>query len=327
MQNIFVFGTGWLFQQNKEYILNHYNVLGFIDNDSKKHGDMIEGKEIFALSIIGETEYDQILVASIDYYLEIIMQLINVGVPKAKISMELIKKLVKFKVTPDNDIQHIKTDNSLYTKQFYYMQTSGAIRSAQIIVPMVINILGKIDSVIDFGCGTASWLYVFEQYGASELLGVDHNVDESFLCIDSKNFFRYDLCKPIDLSKKYDLAVSLETAEHLPEENAKIFIDSLCRHSDAVLFSAAIPGQVGTDHVNCKYPSYWAKYFSSNGYTCADILRHQIWYDKRVEIYYAQSIMLYIRNGSKLIGRLLSLNAFYQPLDVIHTSALLPLFL
>jgi hypothetical protein len=65
----------------------------------------------------------------------------------------------------------------------------------------------------------------------------------------------------IPLRKKFDVAICLEVAEHLEEKFASTLISTLTAASDIILFSAAIPGQSGTEHINLKYPDYWAKHF------------------------------------------------------------------
>ena len=43
-------------------------------------------------------------------------------------------------------------------------------------------------------------------------------------------------------------------------------VATITKHGDAVLFSAAIPGQGGQDHLNEQWPEYWQKKFEVNGY-------------------------------------------------------------
>jgi hypothetical protein len=88
-------------------------------------------------------------------------------------------------------------------------------------------------------------------------------------------------------------------AEHLNQNVADTFVDSLCRHSDVVLFSAAVPGQGGTHHVNEQWPSYWAARFSAREYECFDILRNRIWADERVDWWYRQNLLLFATGEAK----------------------------
>lgn len=106
-----------------------------------------------------------------------------------------------------------------------------------------------------------------------------------------------DLSKRIALGKKYDLCISVEVGEHLPREKAEVFLDNLCRSSDVILFSAAVPGQGGTDHINEQWPDYWRKKFQKRGYACYDAFRGRLWEDGRVEWWYRQNLFLYVKEN------------------------------
>src|SRR5262249_44228426 len=60
-----------------------------------------------------------------------------------------------------------------------------------------------------------------------------------------------------------------------------------------VLFSAAIPGQGGTHHVNEQWPVFWQHLFSRHDYTRLDPFRLQLAFDARVEPCYRQNIVLF----------------------------------
>jgi hypothetical protein len=66
--------------------------------------------------------------------------------------------------------------------------------------------------------------------------------------------------------------------------------------SDHVLFSAAIPWQGGTNHLNERPQSYWATLFRKHGYGVQDIVRPRVWGNGRVSYWYRQNAMLYARN-------------------------------
>lgn len=120
-------------------------------------------------------------------------------------------------------------------------------RSAKIISKLIYEELKPI-SILDVGCGIGTWLCVFKSIGVKEVLGIDGDyVDRELLkkYIDDSEFKSIDLRYSFDLKKKFDLVISLEVAKHLPFESADNFIDSICRHGDTVLFSAALPGQGG----------------------------------------------------------------------------------
>lgn len=166
-------------------------------------------------------------------------------------------------------------------------------KSAELIVPLIMNLI-PVSSVLDIGCGTGTWLIVFQQHNVSDILGLDGAyVDQAKLKIEKKYFKEYDLRDPIDLKRKFDIVLCLEVAEHLPEHDAETLVESLCLHADNIIFSAAIPGQNGQNHVNEQWPSYWEKLFNSKHYVREDLIRPKIWTDKRIDIWYRQNIFLY----------------------------------
>jgi hypothetical protein len=90
------------------------------------------------------------------------------------------------------------------------------------------------------------------------------------------NFVAADLEKKIQLCRRFDLAMSLEVAEHLSTGAAKQFVETLTQHSDIVLFGAAFPGQGGQNHINEAWCNYWAYMFADLGYKRYDLIRPQI---------------------------------------------------
>jgi hypothetical protein len=118
-------------------------------------------------------------------------------------------------------------------------------------------------------------------------------VDRSQLAIAQDCFRAIDLNRPFTLEKTYDLAVSLEVAEHLEPAAAHDFIESLTQLAPVILFSAAIPSQNGYHHVNEQWPDYWAQLFGLQGFRPVDALRKRIWHNRRVEDYYRQNMLLF----------------------------------
>ncbi len=183
---------------------------------------------------------------------------------------------------------------SFYTKKFFKAFERGSQRSAEEIVPLVLELLQP-RSVIDVGCGVGAWLKAFKQHGVQEVLGVDGSyVDEKMLQISAHEFLPCDLRKPLQLNKKFDLVLSLEVAEHLPPECAETFVASLVGLGPIILFSAAIPFQGGTNHLNAQWPDYWMQKFQSRDYVPIDCLRKRIWQNEKVEWWYAQNLLFYV---------------------------------
>jgi SAM-dependent methyltransferase len=182
-------------------------------------------------------------------------------------------------------------------QKFYKENQFGYLRSAREVVPLVIEIL-RPSSVIDVGCGIGTWLSVFREHGIEDILGVDSDyVYRKMLQIPEDRFLGFDLRQPLRLNREFDLALSLEVAEHLPSECAETFVDSLARLAPAILFAAAIPYQGGEHHLNEQWPNYWAGFFRKKEYTVIDCIRRKIWENDAVDWWYAQNTLLFVRKS------------------------------
>jgi SAM-dependent methyltransferase len=187
--------------------------------------------------------------------------------------------------------------NQPYTSDFFAAHRDGARRSARVVVPLVLKLVPA-RSVVDVGCGQGTWLSVFGEHGVGDLQGVDGDyVDHDRLEVPRERFRPHDLNQPLRLDRAFDLAVSLEVAEHLPAGAADGFVESLTRLAPVVLFSAAAPYQTGEHHVNEQWPGYWAGRFAAHGYLPVDCLRRRVWGNPDVEWWYAQNTFLYAERG------------------------------
>jgi SAM-dependent methyltransferase len=180
-----------------------------------------------------------------------------------------------------------------YSEEFFDTIEEGSLQSAQVVVPLVLE-LARPQSVIDVGCGRGAWLRAFRNGGVKTIQGLDGDyVDTASLLIPQECFSAVDLNKPFELSGRYDLAVCLEVAEHLPAAMASVLVRQLTAVAPLILFSAAIPGQGGTNHVNERLPSYWRGLFEAHGFTMFDPIRPAILTDSRIEWWYRQNIVVY----------------------------------
>ena len=181
-----------------------------------------------------------------------------------------------------------------YSPVFYSGIARGSACSARSVVPLLVGLLNP-GSVVDVGCGTGIWLAEFERCGVTDGLGIDgHYVRHDQLVVDAARFAAHELSQPLHVARKFDLAISLEVAEHLPPERADSFVGDLTQLSPVVLFSAAVPFQGGTHHLNEQWPEYWAEKFARRHYVAVDWLRPQIWKDPTVEPWYRQNTILYV---------------------------------
>ena len=181
----------------------------------------------------------------------------------------------------------------IYSDTFFDHIEEGCLSSAEVVVPMLLSIF-RPTTVVDVGCGRGIWLKVLRDHGVHSVVGIDgHYVDRSRLLIPEECFVACDLSKEIQIKGRYDLAVCLEVAEHLPRRVAATLIRALTAAAPVVLFSAAIPGQGGTHHVNEQWPCYWNALFEENGYVGLDPFRPQLLANDRVEFWYRQNMVFY----------------------------------
>ena len=85
-----------------------------------------------------------------------------------------------------------------------------------------------------------------------------------------------------------------------PQNGPDGFVADLVRHAPAIVFSAATPLQGGIHHVNEQWPDYWIRRFEQHGFTCWDVFRPSIRYDRSVAWIYRQNLMLVL--GSRTSG-------------------------
>ncbi len=182
-----------------------------------------------------------------------------------------------------------------YTEDFFDDLEDTQIPSARAIVPLLRSIV-KPTSVVDVGCGRGFWLREFAQQGADRVFGLDGPwapVDK--LAIPQERFKSCNLDSAISLNETFDMAMSLEVAEHLPPERARGFVNDICGLAPVVFFGAAIPGQGGQHHYNEQWPSFWATLFEENGYLTYDIIRPEFWTNDSVTWWYKQNTALFVK--------------------------------
>lgn len=190
--------------------------------------------------------------------------------------------------------------NQLWNGYHSYAANREGDQSERIVLEYIKKYF-KIESLVDFGCAIGRWCRMGKELGVKKVLGIDGDyVNRDELVIEQNEFWGRDLSTEIILPEKFDLAISLEVAEHIPEEKSDIFIGNLTKASDLVLFSAAIPRQGGDFHYNEQLVSYWAEKFAKFGYKLYDCVRPYIWNNNNVMPMYRQNIVVFASDKIKM---------------------------
>lgn len=206
-----------------------------------------------------------------------------------------------------------------YKDDFYQDRYNKTFYAANRVLSIILDILPNVTSAVDVGCGVGAWLRVLQEKGINEIRGIDGSwVNKNLLAIPTEFFYTQDLANTIDIDRRYDLAISLEVAEHLPPERAYDFVASLTGFSDFVLFSAAIPYQGGTNHFNEQWPEYWANIFKSHGYVVLDVVRKHIWDDRKISFCYKQNILFFVKQSKLPCLKLENESVASGFLSIIH---------
>jgi hypothetical protein len=208
-----------------------------------------------------------------------------------------------------------------YSAAFFAQNVKSSLPSALVVLKLLFT-LYKPKTVVDFGCGSGAWLTVAHGLGAENLYGFDGSwVNPRELTSNHINFTSVDFEKETPpVTHKSDLAISVEVIEHISSARSDCFLDALCSSSDVIVFSAAIPYQGGTHHVNEQPQSHWITRFACRGYDVFDIFRPAIWNNVDVRWWFRQNIFLYVRNGTSALNSL-QLRLLEQPLrDVVHPA-------
>lgn len=178
-----------------------------------------------------------------------------------------------------------------YGNDFFDDVDATSASSAAVVVPILVDAFAP-TSVVDVGCGRGQWLAEFRARGV-EVTGLDGDyVPRSSLVINPRFFRPVDLSVPSP-SGRHDLALCLEVAEHLDPAAADGLVAVLAASAPVVVFSAAVPGQGGTRHLNEQWPGYWQAKFAVHGMARYDWLGRAVWRDDRIAWWYRQNVTVY----------------------------------
>ena len=128
----------------------------------------------------------------------------------------------------------------------------------------LVTFFSKDDSVLDLGCGMGDYVKHLRKAGI-ECEGIDGNPSTPELsdgiCQTA------DLATPLEFTRLFDWALSLEVAEHIPRKYERPYLQNLdAANRKGIVMSWAIPGQTGLGHVNCRDNEYVRCRLEAMGY-------------------------------------------------------------
>lgn len=172
---------------------------------------------------------------------------------------------------------------NLYNKEYYqhYRTASGEIsyQDSEEIKAFIGHIATQIKekyrpkTVLDAGCAMGLLVAALRDLGV-EAYGVD--LSEYAISRVREDIRPYcavgSLADPLpnSLPRRYDLVVSIEVLEHMPEEDGKKSIANLCTMSDQILFSSVPDDTTDPTHINLHETPYWCGLFAKQGFFSAE---------------------------------------------------------
>jgi SAM-dependent methyltransferase len=192
------------------------------------------------------------------------------------------------------------THDLTYDDAYYARDVeTAAVEGAGVISRSIVSWF-RPASVIDVGCGTGALLAALRERGC-KVAGLEYSEAALKYCrarqLDVVKFdIEHDNPAATLAGTSYDVAVSFEVAEHLPEAVAGRYVSLLCGLAPAIVLTAAKPGRGGTDHVNEQPPSYWIARFAAHGFrhdeACARAFTSE-WSQAGIASFYHDSVMIF----------------------------------
>jgi SAM-dependent methyltransferase len=151
----------------------------------------------------------------------------------------------------------------IYNPVVYYGFERAARRNAPLFAQALQRCIPGVERTLDVGCGTGEYVAALRIAGV-EAIGVEYSQRLRRRCVRKGiDVYPFDLAQatPLPPGAPFDLAYSLEVAEHVSEDFSDALVAYLARASDRIVFTAAQPGQGGTGHINEQPREYWVEKF------------------------------------------------------------------
>jgi hypothetical protein len=190
--------------------------------------------------------------------------------------------------------------------------------SAGVVLDILSEYLPDMKTMLDVGCGMGAWMDAATQRGITPT-----GIEGEWAKEEGVSHHEFDLSQPFNLNRKFDLVTCIEVAEHIPPDCADTLIDSLCRHGDVIVFSAAIPFQGGVNHVNERFLGYWREKFLKRGYLFCDIFRSSLWEKNDILWWLRQNCVAFVHYPLYRTNTRLRTCWGDPPTDIIHPGVYL----
>lgn len=120
-------------------------------------------------------------------------------------------------------------------------------------------------SVLDAGCALGFLVEALRKRGVEA-----YGIDISEYAIQHVHESIREYCRAGSVSdplpRRYDLIVSIEVLEHMPQVDAEHAVENFCQYTDRVLFSSSPTDYKEATHFNVHPPEYWATLFARCGF-------------------------------------------------------------
>jgi cyclopropane fatty-acyl-phospholipid synthase-like methyltransferase len=189
--------------------------------------------------------------------------------------------------------------NDIYNAEYYRDVDATTGKSAPAIARSIVRDLAP-RTLLDVGCGTGAMLDALRAQSVDGL-GLEYSEAGLAYCRARKlRVAKFDLeaeqlAPP---ATPFDVVLSAEVAEHLPASLADRYLDVLVGQGSTIVFTAATPGQGGTDHVNEQPHAYWIERFACRGFTLDEPLSlawRAEWAASDVAWWYSKNLMIFRR--------------------------------
>lgn len=159
-----------------------------------------------------------------------------------------------------------KYNLEVYDDNFFLVNQEEGVKMAEWFIPLLQREF-SFKSLIDIGCGTAHYPKKCMDLGVKDVFGIEGSDSGVQHAIIPKNLIiKHDLREPFHFTRKWDVALSVEVAEHIDKIYSDNYIKILTDSADTVILTAAHPGQGGVAHVNEQPQSWWKEQFARFGF-------------------------------------------------------------